>query len=98
MQTTAPNIKRTVAGKGVLGILAFMLLVSGTTTSSLFVHVGEILAAAASHLAPGLAADATALLILVGIYLQAVVLAAIYRAASDVYRALQRRAGRTGSA
>lgn len=97
MQTTT-NLKRAIAGKDVLGVLAFMLLVSGMTTSPLFVHVGEILAAAATHLAPALAADATALLILVGIYLQAVVLAAIYRAASDVYRALQRRARGAGSA
>lgn len=97
MQVTT-GFKRAVAGKDVLGILAFMLLVSGMTTSPLFVHVGEMMAAAAAHVAPSLAADWTALLILLGIYLQAVVLAAIYRTASGVYRALQRRAGRAGSA
>lgn len=92
------GLKRVVAGKDVLGILAFMLLVSGMTTSSIFVHAGELLAATAAHLAPALAADAIGLLILVGIYLQAVVLAAIYRAVTGVYRELQRRARRAGSA
>lgn len=98
MRATTIELKRVVAGRDVLGILALLLLVSGMTASPLFVHVGEMLATATAQLAPLLASNGTAFLILVGIYLQAVVLAAIYRAVAGVYRALQRRATGTGSA
>jgi hypothetical protein len=97
MQATT-DVKRVFVGKDVLGLLALMLLGSGLTASSLFVHVGELLAGAVAQLAPVLAADATAPLIVIGIYLQAVVLAAGYRVARGGYRTLQRRAKRAGSA
>lgn len=98
MQTAIDELERVFAGREVLGVMAVLLLASGITASSPFVHGGEVLAGAVAHLAPALAGGLIELLIVVGIYLQAVVLAALYRAARGVYRALQRRANRARSA
>lgn len=98
MQTTINDCKRMLVGRDVIAVLAFLLLASGMTTSSPFVHGGELLASAVGQLAPALDGGLVDGLIVVGIYLQAVVLAAVYRAISGVYRTLQRRAERARSA
>lgn len=90
MGSTTVDLKRVFVGKEVLGVLAGLLIVSGMTTASLFVDAGAVLAATASGIAPALSA-ATEVLIFLGVYLQAVVIAAVYRAVRSVYTTLQRR-------
>lgn len=92
------GLKRALAGKTVLAVLALLLLVAGTTTASPLLAGGWLLAAAAHQLVPTLPAGATSVLVVVGVYVQAVVLAGAYRVATGGYRTLQERAGRTRSA
>lgn len=98
MQTMTTDIRRALAGKDVLGVLAFLLLVSGMASSSVFVGAGVVLASTVQQLAPAVAGTAFDVLVVAGVYLQAVVLAAVYRTARDVYRTLQRRAKGVDSA
>jgi hypothetical protein len=90
MQVTTNDLERVFAGKDVLGVLAGMLIVSGMTTASIFVDAGVALAVTAAHIAPALG-GATEVVVILGIYLQAVVLAAVYRGCCGVYETLQRR-------
>ena len=98
MQRTRIDIRRVLAGKSVLGALAGLLVVSGMTTASTFIHVGELMAATAAQFAPALVGGHVEFFIVASIYLQAVVIAAVYRVFLGVYETLQRRADRTSSA
>lgn len=90
MQKMADDCKRVLAGKEVLGVLAGLLIVSGMTTASLFIDASGVFAATVAGVAPA-AAGVSEALVLGGLYLQAVVIAAVYRVARGVYATLQRR-------
>lgn len=90
MQKMVDDLKRALAGKEVLGVLAGLLIVSGMTTASLFIDASGALAAAVVQLAPA-AAGVSEVLILAGLYLQAFVAAAVYRVVRGIYTTLQRR-------
>ena len=98
MQETRATLRHALAGKEVLGALAGVLIISGMTTASIFIHVGQLTATALAHFAPALAGGHAEIIIVLSIYLQAVVFAAVYRVCRGVYETLQRRAQRVGSA
>ena len=97
MHVPGIDIKRALAGKSVLGVLAVVLVISGMTSTSVFVVVGEHAASMAATLVPA-ASSVPELLVVLGIYLQAVLLAAVYRVCHGVYTTLQRRRRRVTSA
>lgn len=90
MQVTTTDLWRVLAGKEVLGVLAGILIISGMTTASIFIDAGAMAAASAAQIAPALG-SVTEVVIVVAMYLQAVVLAGVYRACRGVYVTLQRR-------
>lgn len=97
MQVSTGDLKRVFVGKDVLGILALLLLTSGAG-AAVFVDAAVVMASAVTSVAPLASGTAVDLLVVTGIYLQAVVAAAVYRTARGTYRTLQRRARRAGSA
>jgi type IV secretory pathway VirB3-like protein len=97
MQVSSGEIKHVLAGKEVLGVLAEVLVVSGMTTASVFVHVGELVASHLTLVVPAVSGHA-AVVVVASLYLQAVVLAAVYRTCRSVYETLERRRRRVKSA
>lgn len=96
MQVSSGEIKYALAGKEVLGVLAGLLVVSGMTTASVFVYVGELVATHITGVLPA-ASSQTAVIIVASLYLQAVILANVYRAVRGVYGTLERRRQRVKS-
>jgi hypothetical protein len=96
MQVTSGEIKYALTGKEVLGVLAGLLVVSGMTTASVFVYVGELAAAQLTLVVPA-ASSHTAAIIVASLYVQAVLLGNLYRGIRGVYETLERRRQRVKS-
>jgi hypothetical protein len=96
MQVSSGGIKYALVGKEVLGVLAGLLVVSGMTTASVFVYVGELVAANLAQVVPA-ASGHTAAIIVASLYVQAVLLGNVYRVVRSVYQTLERRRQRVKS-
>lgn len=88
MQLSTDALRRPLAGTDVLGVFAALLLASGLLGYSVPVDVATILMTAGRQNLAMLSAVPSDLLLVAGVYLQAVGLAALYRIGSDVYGAL----------
>ena len=98
MQRTA-NVREALVGKDVLAVLALLLLASGmTATASVPIEVGITLAEAVHQVLPVVDGPVFDLFVAAVVYVEAMVLAATYRAGRGAYRTLQQRAERVNSA
>lgn len=97
MQALSDEIKHSLVGKETLGVLAGLLVVSGMTTASVFLHVGEVVAVHLAAVVPAVAGHASLVVVAI-LYLQAVLLAAVYRVCRGVLTELERRRQRVKSA